>query len=90
MLVEEPKGHEEEPAAHAERVSYAPIDVELLDLELAHIRRRRHRVLDLILGVEFGARIEGVAEAEHRTRKIRLRLAVLPRRVGVVHLAVTP
>ena len=78
------------PARTRHGVVQSPVDVELLDLEFAHIVGRAHRVLDLVLGVELGALIELVADAEHRARQVELRLAAIVHRVGVVHLAITP
>ena len=72
VLVDEAEGHEEQAGAHRHRIIEAAIDVELLHFELTDITGRGHGVLDLVFGVELGALVEAVTDAEHRAREIEL------------------
>ena len=90
VLVQEAERHQEKARAQPHILIELAIDVELLDLELARIRRGRDRVLDFELGVQFRATVEDIADAEHRAGEIGLRFLLVVRGARVVSLTVTP
>ena len=90
VLVDEAERHEEQASPHRHGVIETTIDVELLHFELADIAGRAHGVLELVFGVELGALVEAVTDAEHRAGEIELRFLRLSGRVGVIDLAVAP
>ncbi len=90
VLVEQAEGHQEQAAAHGGPVGELVIDVELLHLEFADVAGRGDGVLDFVLGVEAGAVVEGIADAEHRARQIGLGAVRFVDRTGVIDLAVAP
>ena len=74
MLVEQAERHQEQAGLDRGPRRKLVVDVELLDLELALVVGRGHRVLDLELRVEAGAVVEAVADAEHGARQVELRV----------------
>src|SRR6185437_6957194 len=90
VLVEQSERHQEQPRAQAETVAELPVEVELLDLEFTRVIGGCHGMLHLVLGVEFRAVIEVIADPEHGAREIDLRAARIAGGAVVVHLAITP
>jgi hypothetical protein len=90
VLVQQTKRHQEQPGAHRDGLIELAVDVELLDLEFPDVIGGGHRMLDLVLGIELGAIIEPVADAEYRAGQIRLGLRTIVYRMGVVDLPVAP
>ena len=88
VLVQQSHRDEEEARLRREVLVELVLDVRLLDLGLARIGGRRHRMLPLELGHESRAIVPAMLESEDDARGIRGGLAGVVRRPVVVELAV--